>query len=47
MKMDKYACEKNKVVVNWITTGDNDIIIECGEDFKEDISNLEFNMVIQ
>jgi hypothetical protein len=47
MKMDKYASEKNKVLVNWITTADNDIIIECGEDFQEDISNLEFNMVIQ
>jgi hypothetical protein len=47
MRMDKYASEKNKVVVNWITTKDNDIIIECGEDFQEDISNLEFNMVIR
>jgi hypothetical protein len=47
MKMDKYASEKNKVVVNWITTNDNDIIIECGEDFQEDIKNLKFNMVIR
>jgi hypothetical protein len=47
MKMDKYTSGKNKVVVNWITTEDNDIIIECGEDFQEDISKLEFNMVIR
>ena len=47
MKMDKYASEKNKVVVNWITSEDNDIIIECGEDFQEDIHNLEFNMIIK
>ena len=47
MKMDKYASEKNKVVVNWITTEDNDIIIECGEDFQEEIQNLEFNMIIR
>jgi len=32
--------------VNWITTEENDIIIECGEDFQEEVSNLEFNLVI-
>lgn len=36
-----------KVIVNWITTEDNDIIIECGEDFEEEVHNLTFNMVIQ
>ena len=46
-KMDKYSIGGNKVVVNWITTRDNDIIIECGEDFEEDIENLEFNLVIE
>ena len=47
MKMDRYVTDANKVIVNWITTEDNDIIIECGEDFREEIENLAFNMVIQ
>jgi len=44
-KMDNSVTDKKKVVVNWITTADNDIIIECGEDFKEDFSKLEFNII--
>jgi hypothetical protein len=46
-KMDKYASDKKKVIVNWITTEDNDIIIECGEDFQEDFNNLKFNMILK
>ena len=46
MKMDRYSTEQNKVTINWITVEDNDIMIECGEDFKEEIENLEFNIVI-
>lgn len=46
LNMDEHATEKNKVVVNWITTEDNDIIIECGEDFEEEMTSLEFNLVI-
>jgi len=46
-KMDARASDKKKVIVNWITTEDNDIIIECGEDFQEDFDNLEFNMIIR
>jgi hypothetical protein len=46
-KMDKHASDKKKVIVNWITTEDNDIIIECGEDFQDDFSNLLFNMIIK
>ncbi|MDR3000087.1 MAG: DUF1987 domain-containing protein [Fibromonadaceae bacterium] len=45
-KMDKYSSAENQVIVNWITTEDNEIMIECGEDFAEDLNNLEFNMVI-
>ena len=47
MKMDRYATSENKVVVNWITTEDNDIIIECGEEFQDEIEDLTFNMVIK
>jgi hypothetical protein len=46
-KMDTCASDRKKVTVNWITTEDNDIIIECGEDFQEDFNNLEFNMIIK
>jgi len=46
MKMDKHSTEENKVIVNWITTEDNDIMIECGEDFREETENLEFNIII-
>ena len=46
IKMDESAAAGQKVTVNWITTEDNDIIIECGEDFQEEVAHLEFNMVI-
>lgn len=35
------------IVVNWITTENNDIIIECGEDFREEMNNLKFNLIIK
>ena len=44
--MDKCAIGK-KVVVNWITAQDDDMIIECGEDYREAMENLEFNLVIK
>jgi len=47
MKMEQYAGAEKKITVNWITTESNDIIIECGEDFAEDVSRLEFNLVIK
>jgi len=46
-KMDEHASDKKEVIINWITTDDNDIIIECGEDFQEDFNNLKFNMIIK
>lgn len=47
LAMDESASDGKKVIVNWITTEDNDIIIECGEDFQEETTNLEFNMLIK
>lgn len=44
-EMDEHSVNGNKVVVNWIATPDNDIIIECGEDFGEEMENLEFNLI--
>jgi hypothetical protein len=46
VKMDKFAGKEKKITVNWITTESNDIIIECGEDFREDVTNITFNIVI-
>ncbi|MCL2845615.1 MAG: DUF1987 domain-containing protein [Chitinivibrionia bacterium] len=46
-KLDEHSINGNKVIVNWITTEDNEIMLECGEDFKEDMDNLEFNIVIE
>jgi hypothetical protein len=46
MKMDRYASDTKKIIVNWITTEDNDIMVECGEDFREDFDNLKFNLII-
>lgn len=45
LKMDEYSSENNKITVNWITSADNDIIIECGEDFEEEMENLTFNII--
>ncbi len=47
MVMDDAATQANHITVNWICSADNEIIIECGEDFSEDLNNLEFNMVMQ
>jgi len=41
------SVNSGKITVNWITTKRNEIIIECGEDFKEDFKNLQFNLVIK
>jgi hypothetical protein len=46
MKLDKFASDDKKIVVNWITTMSNDIVIECGEDFEEEVDELEFNLRI-
>jgi len=47
VKMDRHSSDKNKVIVNWITTEENDIMVECGEDFQEEMENLEFNLIIK
>lgn len=45
--LDEYASADKKITINWITSSDNDIIIECGEDFQEEMSNLTFNLIIK
>lgn len=46
MEMDDHSINGNQVIVNWITVEDNDIIIECGEDFREEMENLTFHLII-
>ena len=39
--------KNKKIIVNWIIKDkDDDILIECGEDFQDEMENLEFNMII-
>ncbi len=47
MDMDEASAGDNKVTVNWITTQENDMIIECGEDFSDEMRNLIFNLIIK
>jgi len=37
-----------KVIVNWIVDDkDDDMLIECGEDYRDDMENLKFNIKIR
>ena len=48
MLLDMNHSQNSKnIIVNWITTPRNKIIIECGEDFQEDLEDLTFNIVIK
>ncbi|MCL2703108.1 MAG: DUF1987 domain-containing protein [Defluviitaleaceae bacterium] len=45
--MDIHAKDGKNIVVNWIAAEDDDMLIECGEDFKDEMESLEFNLIIQ
>ena len=45
MNMDKAASDGKEIIINWYADKDNDIIIESGEDFEEDLENLKFNLI--
>ena len=45
--MDDAASNGKEIIVNWYADKDNDIIIESGEDFEEDLENLNFNLIIK
>lgn len=36
----------NSIAVKWVCDQDNDIAIECGEEFKEELSHLSFTIEI-
>lgn len=44
--MNDAAARGKKVVVNWHSSKENDVIIECGEEFGEDFTAMEFNILI-
>jgi len=45
-KLEEQVNEKNKsIVVNWIYDAENDTAQEYGEEFKEDLEALIFNLV--
>ena len=46
LEMDRSDGREN-ITVNWITTKNNKIIIECGEDFQEDLSHITFNLITE
>lgn len=43
--MDRAARDGKKVVVNWIADKGDDMIVECGEDFRDEVEYLEFNLI--
>lgn len=43
--LEKESSSGRNVIVNWICDPENEIIMEFGEDFKEDLKALQFNLV--
>jgi hypothetical protein len=43
--MDDCSAGGSSITVNWIVSDDNDIIMECGEDFKEEMPHITFNIL--
>ncbi len=41
---DAIAGSDKQVVVNWIFSNENDIMLEFGEDFSEEVENVQFNL---
>lgn len=44
--MNDAAVQGKKVIVNWHSSKENDVIIECGEEFGEDFCDMQFNILI-
>ena len=43
---DEEVKRDKNITVDWIASEDNDVAIECGEEFKEDLDYIPFNIVI-
>ena len=46
LQMDDASASGKDVTINWITTEENEINKECGEDFQDELDNLKFNIII-
>jgi len=46
-RLEEAAATGNNITVNWIYEADNDSAEEFGEEFKEDLEALTFNLVKQ
>jgi acyl-CoA thioesterase FadM len=46
-RLEEAAATGNQITVNWIYEADNDSAEEFGEEFKEDLETLTFNLVKQ
>lgn len=42
---DEEVKNGKNIIINWIASEDNEAAIECGEEFKEDLENIEFNII--
>jgi Ser-tRNA(Ala) deacylase AlaX len=45
--LDEEVQEGKNIIINWIASEDNEAAIECGEEFKEDLEDIEFNIIIK
>ena len=44
-KMDKAADEGKNISINWIYEEDNEDMLECGEEFQDEIETVKFNFI--
>ena len=45
--LEQAAQDGTQVIVNWRCDPDNETILECGQDFSEELTALTFNLVEQ
>lgn len=43
--LDSHAVKGQEIVVNWRYHEENDTMLECGEEFMEDLEAVSFNLV--
>ncbi|KXB09480.1 hypothetical protein AKJ60_00170 [candidate division MSBL1 archaeon SCGC-AAA385M11] len=44
-RLEESARKGIHVEINWMYHEDNDTALECGEEFQEDLENVEFNLL--
>lgn len=45
MKMDEHASDEKKVFINWITTRENQFMMDCGKEYREALNAAHFLIV--